>query len=160
MKSTVGYLTMAFLRRNWHHAICNTLDQVYPDELKTLYMLYQREPNGQFPRHIKHDAPFRIIQRDVSGRWPQLWILKVEEYLRITDAELTFIWDEDDRYPPLYTLRMVEALEANPDKAVAWTLNNYSAKRDSFKSFRHECPIGCAVFRTEFLKVMTAKIVW
>lgn len=159
MKSTVGYLTMAFIPRNLPHAIANTEDQIYPSELKQLFLLYQRNRVGQFPGHVEHDMPFDIIQENVEGIWPQLWMLKLEEYLRLTETDFTFIWDEDDRFPPFYTLRMVQALEANPAKQVAWTYQNRKAKKGSFKYFKHDCPIGCAVFRTGFLRQMAKRMV-
>ena len=159
MKSTVGYLTMAFLPRNLPHAICNTEDQVYPPELKQLFLIYQRNRNKRFPTHIKHDMPFEIIQSNVEGIWPQLWMLKLEEYLRLTTTDFTAIWDEDDRFPPFYTLRMIQALEANPTKQVAWTYKNRKAKKLSFQYFRHNCPIGCTVFRTGFLRQMAKRMV-
>lgn len=159
MKSTVGYLTMAFLPRNLPHAICNTEDQIYPCELKQLFLLYQRNRTGQFPTHIKHDMPFDIIQANVEGAWPQLWMLKIEEYLRLSETDFTVIWDEDDRFPPFYTLRMIQALEANPSKQIAWTYENRNAKKTSFQYYRHDCPIGCTVFRTGFLRKMAMRIV-
>jgi len=88
-----------------------------------------------------------------------LWILKMERYLALTTTDISIIWDEDDRYPLLYTLRMVQALESNPDAGVAWTLQNRNAKRGSMKYFHHTCPIGCAAFRTDFLRHMVKLIV-
>jgi len=158
MKSTIGYLTMAFLPRNLPHAICNTDDQLYPSELKHLFLLYQKGVDGKYPQHIEHDMPFAITQENVVGRWPQLWYDKLAAFLRLTTTDISIIWDEDDRYPPLYTLRMVQALEANPKAGVAWTLQNRNAKRGSHKYFQHTCPIGCAVFRTDFLRHM-AKLI-
>jgi hypothetical protein len=159
MNSTVGYLTMAFLPRNLPHAICNTADQIYPSELKQLYLLYQRGRNGTFPTHIEHDFPFQIIQSDVEGHWPQLWILKVEAYLKLSKTDFTIIWDEDDRFPPLYTLRIIQALESNPRKVVAWTYKSRHAKKPSVKYYRADCPIGCTVFRTDFLRKMIRRII-
>jgi len=159
MKSTVGYLTMAFLPRNLPHAIANTEDQIYPPELKQLFLLYQRNKHKQFPAHVRHDMPFDIIQANVEGVWPTLWMLKLEEYLRLTKTDFTFIWDEDDRFPPFYTLRMVQALEANPSKQVAWTYKMRKAKKGSYKYFKHDCPVGCSVFRTGFLRQVAKRMV-
>ena len=159
MKSTVGYIAMAFLPRNLPHAIANTEDQIYPPELKHLFLLYQRGKNKRFPGHVRHDMPFEITQVDVEGVWPQLWMLKLEAYLELTKTDFSVIWDEDDRFPPFYTLRMIQALEANPSKHVAWTYKMRKARKGLYKYYKHDCPVGCAVFRTEFLRRMAKRIV-
>ena len=144
---TVGYVVMAYQRQHTMHAIINAVDQDYPDELKTVYLMHQ-EP---FPKKYAHDLSVKIVEINVDGQWPALWAWKLRSYLEACTSIVGIVWDEDDRFERSYTRKVVEALyRANVN--ITWNDVMETCKHDAFKRAKYKPPYGAMAFKVDALK--------
>lgn len=149
---TVGYLCMAYDPVDTRHAIHDFYYQDYPHELKTLYLLYQRDSANEFPVEIETNIPeLNLVQVKVDGMFPELWLFKLMAYLENSKEDYTLWWDEDDCYPENYTAEALEPILKNESK-VAWNYSCIIMKRHTFNLDKYNSPIGTMIIETELLR--------
>jgi len=149
---TVGYLVMAHFGLDLHHALIDIQYQNYPDELKTVYVLYQRR-KGEFPARLIHDFKFKVVEIDVEGSWPHLWLYKGQAGLQAAKADGVeiIIWcDPDDRLSPDYTIKAIQPL-VDGVSSVAWTYDCYMHESGRIKNEAYRSPIGALVGVTDLI---------
>lgn len=142
---SVAYLTMAWQRERTMSAVKNAEWQNYPDELKTLHLIYQKP----FPNRIQHSKKFKIVESDAPGLWPDIWVFKVEEFLKVVTADVTIWFDEDDRFEPDYTLKGLDALKRG---GIAWNLKSEFVTRDKLESRNFPVGSGTLIIKTDILR--------
>lgn len=147
----VAYLIMAWKPMNTARAIVQVASQKYPDSSKTAYIIRQKP----FPPHLNHCFPFRIVEIDVPGKWPQLWFLKLEAFLSTAKEPITIWWDEDDRYEPDYTAKTIDALG---DGHLAWTRQMRLYGESKFRLMEYPNPLATMVVNTETLRQVAAEV--
>lgn len=161
----VAYLTMAYNSLLWYRKIFTVLWQDYPDDLKMHIISCQRSSvTRQFPKLIKHDLPFKLIQRYIEGRWPGLWALKMwdaVDVMRNNDYDVLIQLDEDDEFPPFYTKEVLKKLVDSGADAV-WSYRNIDAKNGSVMGYRkvveYDSAIGTLAIRREPLERAVGKL--
>jgi hypothetical protein len=149
---TVGYLVMAHFGLDLHHALIDIQYQNYPDELKTVYIAYQRR-KGQFPVRLIHDFKYKVVEIDVEGSWPHLWLYKGQAGLQAAkkDGIGIIVWcDPDDRLSPDYTIKGIQPILAGKS-SVAWTYDCYMHENGRIKNEAYRSPIGALVGKTDLL---------
>jgi len=152
---SVALLTMSVNPVYAKHAVFNAAIQRYPSQLLTQYMIYQ---NGTQP-DFNHDLPHRIVQSNVDGKWPELWLHKLMHFFDISTEGVMAIFDEDDYFEPEYLVHAVRALIENPKALVAWSYNNKMIDRHRVKSGKYRSPFGTIVASRDFL-FKVAKRLW
>jgi len=161
----VAYLTMAYNSLLWYRKIFTVLWQDYPDDLKMHIISCQKSSvTRQFPKLIKHDLPFKIIQRYIEGRWPALWAFKMwdaVEVMKNNDYDVLIQLDEDDEFPPFYTKEVLKALVDSGADAV-WSYRNIDAKNGSVMGYatpvEYDSAIGTLAIRRGPLEKATEKL--
>jgi len=151
---SVAMLTMAFDPVHTKAAVFCAAIQDYPDELKALYLLTQ---NGTQPP-IEHDLPFKLVQSDVEGEWPELWIRKLMRFFELADEDYVAIFDEDDYFEPDYLTRAIRALREQK-KRMVWTFQNRMVTRFQVKDGRYRSAFGAIVIERE-LAFEVARALW
>lgn len=144
---SVSYMTMAFQPQNTIHAVINALLQNYPNELKTLHLLYQ----PPYPHQLKHDLPIKIVEYQVRGTWPQLWLRKFLKFLNGTEDQVGIIWDEDDRYDNDYTISAITKMYRK-NATVVWNPEMIFCRSAKMKHEIMRPPYGTMVFKTQPLR--------
>ncbi len=155
----VAYLTMAYCSLLWYRKIFTVLWQDYPDDLKMHIISCQRSSvTKKFPLTIKHDMPFRIVQRNIEGHWPSLWALKLWDAVKVmkeTGCDILIQLDEDDVFPPWWTAVLVQKLLDSGADAV-WGYKNIDAKNGSVMGYatpiEYDSAIGTLAIRIDPLE--------
>jgi len=152
----VAYCCFTFDPIDRMNAIIDAINQDYPPELKTIYLLRQRNYGGEFPPRIKHNFPIRIVEIDVEGEWPDLWTLKLMAFCEIASEPVTMWWDEDDRYPPDYTIKAVDPIiKGHP---LCWNYDCAVVQNGMIWDYFYRSPIGTLVIKTAELKTIAKQI--
>ena len=155
---TIGYLCMTVDPIDRMNAVFDFAQQDWPLDKKTLYLLYQRDSFGEFPRRLKNNMGLQIVEIDVEGfPWPETWTFKLMAFLQACDCEYMTWWDEDDRYPGDYTrLAMQPILDGMGELAWSWDCIiaefNMATGTFDFREDWYRSPIGQAVFKTDLLR--------
>lgn len=147
----VAYLVMAFIPVHYYRRIFNVLYQDYPNELKTLILLHQKP----YPSPLVHDLPFKVIEVNVEGGWPELWAFKMWAGVDVALKEgidLVATFDEDDEYPPNWTKDTVPYILGEDGADGCWNWNNLDVKRSWIKYGKYDAPGGTLVVKTEMAK--------
>ena len=122
----VGICTMA-----WHplmkmHSICNALDQTYPN--KHLYLMQQ----APFPSPLQHDCGMPLTEINVAGKWPAVWMFKLEQFQQRCEEPLFALMDEDDRFHIDYLTKALQPIILD-EALLAWSFNNIIIKNELMK---------------------------
>lgn len=153
----IAYLCMSHDPIDRVCAIHDALYQDYPNHLKTLYILRQKKFNGKFPISLKHNLPIRIVEIDVPGTWPELWLLKLMAFCEAVTEKITVWWDEDDRYPPDYTHKAIEPLTKYGVSA-SWSYDCIMARCGFIDYNWYRSPIGTLTIHSKILKQIIHEI--
>ena len=149
---SVALMTFGFNPVFTKHAIFNAAIQDYPN--KSLYLITQ---NREQPT-VKHDLPFKVVQINVNGKWPGLWIHKLMEFLRVVSEDYIAIFDEDDYFEPAYISDCVKAVqESGAD--IAWNTESVFVTRREIARDDYRIAIGTALIRRDVL-IKAAKRMW
>jgi len=152
----VAYCCYTFDPIDRMNAIIDVINQDYPDELKTIYLMRQRNYAGNFPPRIKHNFPIKVKEIDVEGEWPDLWTLKLMAFCEAVSEPVTVWWDEDDRYRPDYTRKAIEPIiKGHP---LCWNYDCAVIQNGMMWDYFYRSPIGTLVMRTPELKTAAARI--
>jgi len=150
----IAYLTLAFQPINIRHAIVNAIQQSYPHEIKTLYLMHQ----DPFPQQMTQlEVPFKVKEFNVRGVWANLWFLKVKRFCEVCTEPLVVLWDEDDRFEYEYTSKAVRAL-AESDSDATWNWWNWFVTKAGIFRKKHFEPIGTIVIKTDALRGAIANV--
>jgi len=141
-------MIMTFDYVDMTNAIFNAIDQDYPNELKTLYLLYQ-EP---FPPKLSHDLPVRVREFWVTGfvgsGW---WLKKLEMFLNACSEPYMLTWDEDDRYEHMYTRKALQPILEGRAR-ITWNYNNVMVKYGYMRHEKYRSAIGTLCGEVVLLK--------
>ncbi|MBU2051454.1 MAG: hypothetical protein KKH61_21095 [Gammaproteobacteria bacterium] len=156
---TIGYLCMAYDPVDTRHAIHDFYYQDYPPELRTLYLMYQRDSANEFPVQIETNLDnLNMVQVKVDGMWPELWLFKLMAYLENSREDYTLWWDEDDCYPEGYTADCIEPI-LRGESEIAWNYDCLIIDRFNFRKDKYNSPIGTMIIKTDILREV-AQMVW
>ncbi|KPL08300.1 hypothetical protein AMJ86_01085 [bacterium SM23_57] len=151
---TVALLTMAYVPPFTKNALFHAYIQDYPHHLITQYLIYQ---NDEQP-FIATDLDIRLIQLNVNGTWPELWLHKLMNFFESATEDVVAIFDEDDKFTPGYISTAINAL-MEYKKAIVWNYKNRHMTRTTLLRENYRSPFGTMVgYRKPLYKV--AKSLW
>lgn len=145
----VAYLTMSNNQMWTKNTIISALNQNYPNELKTIYLLHQ----PPYPPHITHSLPIEIKEINVGHiPWPIMWFFKLDAFLEACTEDYIVWFDEDDRYEPDYTRKALAPVFAG-DADVTWNHHMTFIERVRIRSnARYTVPTGTTAGKTEMFR--------
>lgn len=147
----VTYLTMAYEPVNTRHAVINAIEQVYPGK-KTIVLIHQD------PKTKVSSSLIDIININVSGEWPALWLAKLEAFVKVADPESVAIWwDEDDMFGTLYTATAIIPI-IQGDAVGAWTDKTYYIKKGAIVPGTYPRSNGTLVIKVDALKAIVPEV--
>ena len=159
----VAYLTLCYMPILFYYKPLHVLHDSYPNERKMHLLMYQRSNlTNEFPIKIEHDLPFPLIQRNVEGKWPALWAFKMRKGIDVAidkGADYIVIYDEDDVYPPWWTVKTLKTIYDTYEDAGTvnadgcWNYHNRDIKRGTIKVGRYDAPGGTLVAKPKIMKV-------
>ena len=152
---SVALMTMAFNPVFTKNAIFHAAIQDYPNHLKTLYLLTQNEMQPS----VAHDLPFRIVQLDIEGKWPELWLWKLMRFFEVATEDYLVIFDEDDYFEPNYLSDGIEAILKNEAK-MSWTFKNRFVTRKYIQNGNYRSAFGTIFVERELAQKSAQRIWW
>ena len=84
----VTYLTMAYEPINTMHAVINAIEQDYIGE-KTIVLIHQD------PKNAITSPLIDIVNVYASGKWPALWLAKLEAFVKDKEIPWTILFSGD-----------------------------------------------------------------
>lgn len=153
----IAYLTMSYdLKMTYSLAIPNCASQIWDNEDKVLYLMYQKP----FPPHIaqSHELAMTIREFNVEGiQGAGWWLLKLAKFLEVCEEEFMLIWDEDDYRPDNYTsLAISKVIEGKVP--LSWNYVNIEVKLGSIIQRRYTSGIGTMCARVDMLRQPVAEL--
>lgn len=135
---TVAYLIMAYNPMYWYRGILNALDQDYPNELKTVYLMLQELDPPQLPTNIEG---MTVRQFVVGHKWPRLWFEKYLKFLSVVTEPIMLVWDEDDYYLHDYTRKALQPF-ADDNVRITGNLENIDVLRGHIERGQYPSAAG------------------
>lgn len=142
---------MAYEAINTQHAIINAIEQDYPGK-KTVVLIHQ-------DRTVKNSSPLiNIVNAYATGKWPALWLAKLEAFVKVADPDSIAIWwDEDDRFQRNYTRRVL--LPIMYEGAIGtWTDKTYYVMKGRIVSGTYPRSNGTLAFKSDALGAVTPEV--
>jgi len=147
----VTYLTMAYEPINTMHAVISAIEQDYPGE-KTIVLIHQD------PARRVESALIEIKNAYAVGKWPGLWLDKLEAFTVIADPHTVAVWwDEDDRFDGYYTSEAVYPIMQR-GAIGTWTDKTYYVKRGEIVEGTYPRSNGTLAIRTDILKKVVPEV--
>ena len=147
----VTYLTMAYEAVNTRHAIINAIEQEYPGE-KTIVLIHQN------PKIKLSSSLINIVNTCATGKWPALWLAKLEAFVKVADPNSVAVWwDEDDMFEPTYTKEVVTPI-MHYGKVGAWTDKTYYVKKGGIVEGTYPRSNGTLIIRADILKAVVPEV--
>jgi hypothetical protein len=147
----VTYLTMAYEAVNTRHAIINAIEQEYPGE-KTIVLIHQN------PAIKLSSSLINIVNTCATGKWPALWLAKLEAFVKVADPySIAVWWDEDDMFEWDYT-RMAVMPIMNRSGIGVWTRNTYYVRKGGIFPGTYPRSNGTLAIKVGALKAVVPEI--
>lgn len=147
----VTYLTMAYEAVNTRHAIINAIEQEYPGE-KTIVLIHQN------PKIKLSSSLINIINVCATGKWPALWLAKLEAFAKVADPNSVAVWwDEDDMFEPTYTMEVALPIKRN-GAIGTWTEATYYVKKGGIVQGAYPRSNGTLAIKVDTLKAVVPEI--
>lgn len=147
----VTYLAMAYEAINTQNAIINAIEQNYPGE-KTIVLIHQGPA-------VKNTSPLiNIVNAYAVGKWPALWLAKLEAFVDIVNPDSIAVWwDEDDRFKTDYTLKVVNPIMHNGTVGT-WTDKTYYVKKGEIVLGTYPRSNGTLAIKADALKAVVPEV--